>query len=99
MWDGQIDAWKGDAEKRMLSLNKAIEETQGLNSAYHIGPAYFLKLENYDGSFDELWKNHLHGVLFEYLRGLSNAQDELKKLHMQLIIYSNIISYVRNNNR
>jgi 5-methylcytosine-specific restriction endonuclease McrBC GTP-binding regulatory subunit McrB len=81
MWNGKIETWKEEAKQRMLSLNKAIEETQGLTSAYHIGPAYFLKLENYDGNFDELWENHLRGVLFEYLRGIPNAQDELEKLY------------------
>jgi 5-methylcytosine-specific restriction protein B len=28
-----------------------------------------------------LWENHLYGLLFEYLRGLPNAENDLKKLH------------------
>ena len=78
-----------EIEKRMNNLNKAILDIQGLSTAYQIGAAYFLKLENYltsDGKVDEsswksLWDNHLYGLLFEYLRGLPNAQEDLVKLH------------------
>lgn len=83
MWDGQIDTWKVDALKRMNSLNKAIENIQGLGSAYHIGPAYFLKLENYykgTNPFESLWNNHLEGVVFEYLRGLPDSEELMSKL-------------------
>ena len=84
MWDGNIDNQKIEAKERMTRLNKAIEEIPGLSSAYHIGPAYFLKLELYqekeDKSFESLWQNHLKGVLFEYLRGLPNSQELLKDL-------------------
>ena len=72
----------------MNNLNKAILEIQGLSPAYQIGAAYFLKLENYltsDGKVDEsswksLWDNHLYGLLFEYLRGMPNSEEELKNL-------------------
>lgn len=80
MWDGQIYKWKGEAKNKMVALNVAIQNIQGLSSAYHIGPAYFLKLKNYDGNFEKLWENHLHGILFEYLRGLPNMTEELEKL-------------------
>lgn len=71
---------KAEAIKCMQSLNKEIEHISGLSSAYHIGPAYFLKLDNYQGDFGELWKYHIEGVLREYLRGMSKAADHLKKL-------------------
>lgn len=80
MWNGEIDEWKDNALLRMTNLNQQIEKIQGLSSAYHIGPAYFLKLKNYDGDFDALWDNHLQSILFEYLRGLPNAQEELENL-------------------
>lgn len=80
MWDGVIDDWKDEALKRMLSLNTKIESIQGLNSAFHIGPAYFLKLKNYEGSFDQLWDNHLEGLLFEYLRGFPDSDSRLNEL-------------------
>lgn len=58
---------------------------EGLSSAYHIGASYFLKLANYkneDGSFDynQLWDNHLKGLLAEYLRGMPDAKDKLDAL-------------------
>ncbi len=80
MWDGAIDNWKKDALKRMTSLNSKIETIQGLGPAFHIGPAYFLKLKNYNGSFEQLWDNHLEGVLFEYLRGMPDSDLQLKEL-------------------
>lgn len=71
---------KFEAVKCMQALNKEIESISGLSSAYHIGPAYFLKLDNYQGNFGELWKYHIEGVLREYLRGMPKAADHLKKL-------------------
>ena len=61
---------------------------EGLSSAYHIGASYFLKLKNYksnngkydNNSFDDLWKYHLKGLLFEYLRGMQGVEDSMKKL-------------------
>lgn len=78
------DIYKG-IEERMKNLNLAILTIQGLSTAYQIGAAYFLKLENYltrDGkigkdSWKSLWDNHLYGLLFEYLRGLPNAKEDL----------------------
>lgn len=84
MWDGKIDNWKDEAKKRMIRLNEAIEKIDSLSSAYHIGPAYFLKLKIYDGDFNRLWENHLQGILFEYLRGLPDQVeilDSLKKAY------------------
>lgn len=82
MWDGEIEDWKDEALLRMTNLNQKIEKIQGLSSSYHIGPAYFLKLKNYNGDFDALWENHLQSILFEYFRGLPNAQEELTNLRI-----------------
>ncbi len=80
---------------RMNKLNEAIcpkdknnsdkKGIEGLSSAYHIGASYFLKLANYkneDGSFgyNQLWDNHLKGLLAEYLRGMPDAKDKLDAL-------------------
>ncbi|MBO7497524.1 MAG: AAA family ATPase [Salinivirgaceae bacterium] len=73
--------WKEQAINRMNSLNAAIEKIEGLSSAYHIGASYFLKLDNYNGDFELLWKYHLEGLLFEYLRGMQNVEDKLDALH------------------
>lgn len=72
--------WKDDAVKRMDSLNAAIEEIEGLSSAYHIGASYFLKLKNYNGDFGQLWDCHLKGLLFEYLRGTQSVGENMRKL-------------------
>lgn len=75
--------------KHMTNLNLAILTIQGLSTAYQIGAAYFLKIENYlasDGdlensSWESLWDNHLNGLLYEYLRGLPNAEEDLDTLY------------------
>lgn len=72
------------AKNRLRNLNTAISETEGLNSAYHIGPAYFLKLRNYindkDSMWENLWENHIKGLLYEYLRGYENQKEILDTL-------------------
>lgn len=80
-------------EERMRNLNDCILTVQGFSTAYQIGAAYFLKLANYleedkltDNSWKILWNNHLQGLLFEYLRGLPNADEELEKLHRAYLL-------------
>lgn len=80
MWEGQIDEWAEEAKQRLINLNSAIESVQGLSAAYHVGPAYFLKLANYNGDFDKLWMYHLQSLLFEYLRGYPDADEQLTSL-------------------
>ncbi len=87
--------WIDSSKKKMESLNKAIEGVDGLSSAYHIGPAYFLKLKNYEGNFDSLWEYHIEGVVKEYLRGMDNAKDSLKNL-AEAYGYSNLEKYKEN---
>ena len=81
-------------KKRMDALNDAIcpdnndsdkKGKDGLSSAYHIGASYFLKLANYkkdDGTFEyeKLWDYHLKRLLFEYLRGMPDAEEKLDAL-------------------
>jgi 5-methylcytosine-specific restriction enzyme B len=97
MWDGSIDEWKDEALIRMKSLNSKIETIQGLGSAFHIGPAYFLKLKNYNGSYDQLWDNHLEGVLFEYLRGFPDSDLRLNELKSAYEVIIESQSNVENN--
>ena len=80
IWEGQIDEWVEEAKQRLINLNSAIESVQGLSDAYHVGPAYFLKLANYNGDFDKLWTYHLQSLLFEYLRGYPDADEQLASL-------------------
>lgn len=75
-----IENYADKAKERMSRLNEEIERIEGLSTAYHIGPAYFLKLKNYDGSFQDLWDNHLEGLLKEYMRGMQGVEDKIKTL-------------------
>lgn len=66
--------------RRMNNLNLAIQETEGLGSEYHIGPSYFLKLENMDMDFYELWEEYLKGIIYEYLRGRDDVSETLARI-------------------
>lgn len=70
-----------DTKKRMKSLNSEIAGISGLNSSYHIGASYFLKIKK-DMLPADLWKYHLEPLLKEYLRGQlkSESKDEIEKL-------------------
>ena len=76
---------------RMDNLNAAIidqygDETLnnkdkiGLSKAYQIGAAFFLKYPLYN-NFEELWTNHLEGLLYEYLRGRNNIDEKIERLY------------------
>ena len=72
---------------RMYNLNLCILTIQGLSSVYQIGASYFLKLKNYleddkltDNSWENLWENHIYGLLFEYLRGVPDIDKQLRTL-------------------
>lgn len=83
---------KDDVVKKMIHLNNTIwdekrnEGIEGLGTAYHIGGAYFLKIQEYLKEYDKyvayrkLWDNHLRPLLFEYLRGTMNISDKLRDL-------------------
>lgn len=68
---------KDDAIMKMDKLNELIER-DGFSPAYHIGASYFQRIKEYNGDFDKLWRLHLRGLLFEYLRGLPDADSILK---------------------
>ena len=68
-----------EAKKRMNMLNDVIANTDGLGTAYMVGPAYFLKLANNGGDFERLWDMNIEPLLKEYLRGFRKADDILKK--------------------
>lgn len=71
---------KKKAIDKIQKLNVEIEKIEGLNSSYHIGPAYFLHLKDYDNNFYKLWELHLEPLLKEYLRGTENFEDKIKDL-------------------
>ena len=54
---------------------------EGFTAAYHIGAAYFKKIEKYgNNGWEKVWCNHIKGVLFEYLRGTPDATALLTQL-------------------
>ena len=77
---GMLDDALGDkaeeAKARLRNLNAKIEKVQELNSHYHIGPSYFLKLEEVDFDYELLWSDYLKPILDDYLRG-SYEEDEI----------------------
>ena len=72
-----------DVVKHMDRANAAIKEC-GLSSAYYIGGAYFLKLEEND--YEALWKNHIKGLVEEYFRGEPDSEKEkiIETIHIAL---------------
>ena len=78
MWQGQLDDTKiEEATNRLIALNKQIADTDDLNSNYHIGPSYFLKLPELEYNYDVLWTDYLQPLLEEYLRGNYEEQEKL----------------------
>lgn len=74
----ELGEQSAEAKIRLTNLNTAISNIEGLDSHYHIGPAYFLKLKEVD--YDVLWSDFIGPLLEEYLRGNYNAAEELANL-------------------
>ena len=69
-----------EAKKRLRNLNAAIENVQELNSHYHIGPSYFLKLKDVDFDYELLWSDYINPLLEDYLRGSYEEDETLQTL-------------------
>ena len=80
MLDELNESLKKNATNRLINLNKAISQIDGLSPAYHIGASYFLKIKNYKGDFKQLWDYHIEGLLREYLRGMRDADKKIEEL-------------------
>lgn len=84
-----------EAENRLKKLNDEISKITELSlpSSYHIGGAYFLKLNDFEGDsnerFQNLWNYHLEGLLKEYLRGTENAEENFAKLEKAYFLNKN----------
>jgi 5-methylcytosine-specific restriction endonuclease McrBC GTP-binding regulatory subunit McrB len=73
------------AKKSMNALNEAIlNPDYHLGEAYQIGASYFLKLQH-DPNFDNLWKFHLKGLIYEYLRGQRDIDTKLEEIYNAFI--------------
>ena len=82
MLDKELGIHAEEAKLRLRNLNAAVENVQELNSHYHIGPSYFLKLKDVDFDYELLWSDYLKPLLEDYLRGSyeeAETLDTLKK--------------------
>ena len=66
----------GDALAKMNAVNELIRKNLG--QAYCIGGAYFRKLDA--DKFEELWANHLCGIITEYFRGEPEADARVTEI-------------------
>ena len=80
MLDKELDIHAEEAKLRLRNLNAAIENVQELNSHYHIGPSYFLKLKDVDFDYELLWSDYLEPLLEDYLRGFYKEDETLETL-------------------
>lgn len=80
MLDKELDIHAEEAKLRLRNLNATIENVQELNSHYHIGPSYFLKLKDVDFNYDLLWSDYLKPLLEDYLRGSYEEAETLDTL-------------------
>ena len=78
--DNELDGHEEEAKKRLRNLNAAIENVQELNSHYHIGPSYFLKLQEVDFDYELLWSDYIKPLLEDYLRGSYEEVETLETL-------------------
>lgn len=78
--DKKLGEHAEEAKTRLRNLNAAIENVQELNSHYHIGPSYFLKLEEVDFDYELLWSDYLKPLLEDYLRGSYEEVEILETL-------------------
>ena len=80
MLDKELNIHAEEAKTRLRNLNAAIENVQELNSHYHIGPSYFLKLKDVDFDYEILWSDYLKPLLEDYLRGSYEESETLATL-------------------
>ena len=81
---GMLDKLLGDgaeeAKIRLRNLNAAIEKVEELNSHYHVGPSYFLKLQEVGFDYELLWSDYIKPLLEDYLRGSYDEVETLETL-------------------
>ena len=73
------------AKKKMKALNNAIVNPKvgKLSTAYQIGGSYFVNINRFndsDNKWEDLWNYYLKGLIYEYYRGLPDADDVVDKL-------------------
>jgi len=73
--------------KKIKILNEAIVNELNLTRHYHIGPAYFAKInlymdtpEDYTEALKEVWDNHICQILNEYARNKRGSDNLIEKM-------------------
>ena len=66
-----------EAIEKMDKLNAEIIKVSDLNENYQIGASYFLKLRVL--KFDNLWTDYLQPLLQDYVRGLNDEEECMKR--------------------
>lgn len=70
-----------EAKSRLNNLNEQISKTDGLNSSYHIGGAYFLDSNgNPSSNYENLWRLRIEPLLKEYIRGMPDTNEKIESL-------------------
>ena len=80
MLDEPLGYGAEEAKMRLRNLNAAIEKVEELNSHYHVGPSYFLKLQEADFDYELLWSDYIKPLLEDYLRGSYDEVETLETL-------------------
>ena len=80
MLDEPLGYGAEEAKMRLRNLNAAIEKVEELNSHYHVGPSYFLKLQEADFDYELLWSDYIKPLLEDYLRGSYEEVETLETL-------------------
>ena len=89
MLDKKLSIHAEEAKLRLRNLNSAIENVQELNSHYHIGPSYFLKLKDVDFDYELLWSDYLKPLLEDYVRGSYDEAETLEILKKAFYLTKN----------
>lgn len=87
--DKELGERAEEAKTRLRNLNAAIENVQELNSHYHIGPSYFLKLQDVDFDYELLWSDYLKPLLEDYVRGSYDEAETLETLKKAFYLTKN----------
>ena len=72
-----LGEYKNEAIRRMTAVNNEISNVEELNENYYIGASYFLKLKHL--TFDQLWTDYLQPLLQEYIRGMYDEEEIIKR--------------------
>ena len=82
---------KDDIIARMKAVNTVISSEEELGNSYHIGGAYFKKVDlcrDDDNKIDWklFWDRYLKRLVYEYIRGFQNRQSLLAKLKDAIVL-------------